>query len=109
RLRLARESRMRFRSAPAHQLDRDLAIELGIDREIHEPHAAAANRVEHDVTADRAAPLDRWAHERAGAFRAGGRTGPTRWRNRKLLGPLRPCADIVGIPHANRHHTGSRW
>ncbi len=41
-------------------LDRDLAIELGILRRVHDTHATGAEHVEHDVAAESCSAFERW-------------------------------------------------
>src|SRR6516225_9129043 len=92
RLRLAHEPRRTAARRAARlglqQLDRELAIELGIVRAIDDAHAAFAESIEHDVA----------AHERA-ALEVLGRRGLRRARRGRPLAPGR-LRRLVALAHA---------
>ena len=72
----ARRRLVRIRRVAAQQLQRDTAVQLGIEGGIHHAHPAAAQRLEHDVAADaRAAPQRRGCPGHCGRI---GHLGPGR-------------------------------
>ena len=48
----------------AHQLQRDVAIELRVIRAIHHPHGTGADHIEHDVAVDLRAARDQFRARR---------------------------------------------
>jgi hypothetical protein len=72
RLGLAEQAGPRFlgaRDAHRQQLDRDLAVELGVVRGVDDPHAAGAEHADGDEPADRCPTGERDGGRRVGRIR----------------------------------------